>query len=272
MLYAAGAFPKWKNDVKGQQPTSMDGSGKWEIEFDPTARPEFATNPTSPVINPLFTLITKDQGWHIMIDFKTEATGIYKFYAQVYSLLGSVEESQWEVFDRLTDGFNFFRKSYYLNANTPDCVNSPQACGEEGLRSAGGFYQNKLVRDHSFLMHYILKLDFWAKIPTGSFPNIYDLGHPNTPIDMTTMDSHGLFQLATVPDDVLKTLGNGLDVYQGWDAPSNYFSVNFNAIARCSGMTRPCVHSLITTQCPQMPGNNCVWPAPTPKYQTRLYP
>jgi len=34
-----------------------------------------------------------------------------------------------------------------------------------------------------------------------------------------------------------------------------------------------CVHARIAVQCPRYnSGNNCVWPNPTPKYQTRLYP
>jgi hypothetical protein len=207
----------------------------------------------------------------IMIEWGA-AIGYYKFYAQVYSLLGSVEESQWTVFSRLTENFNFFRKSYYLNANTTECVDNPQNCGEQGLRSGGGFFDAKLKKGSNFFMHHILKISFYAKVFTGGI-ELYYLGHPPEPMDMTTMSPEGLFQLATVSDSVLGKLGNGLDVYQGWDAPSNYFNVDLNTLGKCKETGRPCVHALITTQCPQLKsGNNCVWPNPTPKYQTRLYP
>ncbi len=276
MMYAAGAFPKYKNDMKGQDPTPLDDKPKWEIEFDNTARPDFTDNPTSQKDTPLFELITGDQGTKIMVFFKTQSIGFYTFYAQVYSLLGSVEESQFTVFDRLTENFNFFRKSYYLNSNVCDPSNA-QTCGDDGLHSSGGFFANKLVMGgggaNSFFMHYIQKIDFWGKQMSSTWTGVYDRVHCQTPIPMTTPDPKGLFQLATVPDSTLLKLGNGFDVYQGWDAPSNYFKVDFNVIAKCSGMKRPCVHALVATQCPQMSsGNNCVWPNPTPKYQTRLYP
>ncbi len=273
MLYAAGAFPKSKDDVKGSQPSSLDDKKKWEIAFDETARPEFVTNPTSKQDKAVYELITQDQGVKIMLEWGT-AIGYYKFYSQVYSLLGSVEESQWTVFDRLTESFNFFRKSYYLNANTPDCVSNPQGCGNDGVFSSGGFNANKLVKGHNFFMHYALKIMFYAKVFTGGTLPPYYLGKTNPPMDMTSMAPDGLFQLATITSDKLKKFGDGLDVYQGWDSPSNYFNVDFNVIGKCTETGRPCVHALITSQCPQLTsdGNNCVWPNPTPKYQTRLYP
>ncbi|MBI5743108.1 MAG: hypothetical protein HY952_01020 [Elusimicrobia bacterium] len=270
MLYEAGAFPKYKNDVKGAEPKMLDPEPKWEIEFGP-ARPEFANNPTSSVSKPVFDLITWDQGNYIYIEWG-QAIGYYKFYSQVYTLLGSVEESQWTVFERLTDNFNFFRKSYYLNANTQECVDNPQTCGNDGLNSSGGFISNKLRKGSNFFMHYVLKLMFYGKVYTGGMMPYY-LGKPPAPIDMTSMNPNGLFQLASVSDSVLDKLGTGLEVYQGWDAPNNYFNVPLNVLGKCKETGRPCVHARITSQCPQLKnGNNCVWPAPTPKYQTRLYP
>ncbi len=272
MLYEAGAIPKDKNDVKGVQPDSMDKTGKWQIAFDETVRPEFAGNPTSKQDTPVFSLITKDQGVQIMLEWGT-AIGYYKFYSQVYALLGGVEEAQWTVFDRLTESFNFFRKSYYLNANTPDCVSNPQTCGNDGIFSSGGFNANKLVKGGNFFMHYIQKIMFYAKVYTGGTLPPYYLGKTNPPMDMTTMSPDGLFQLATVTDSALDKIGRGFDVYQGWDAPSNYFNVDFSNIGKCKETGRPCVHALVASQCPQLSsGNNCVWPNPTPKYQTRLYP
>ncbi|OIN99797.1 MAG: hypothetical protein COX65_01230 [Elusimicrobia bacterium CG_4_10_14_0_2_um_filter_56_8] len=273
MLYAAGAFPKSKDDVKGAPPESLDKRTKWEIAFDDTVRPEFTGNPSSKQDRPVLELITQDQGVKIMLEWGT-AIGYYKFYSQVYSLLGNVEKSQFTVFERLTESFNFFRKSYYLNANTPDCVSNPQTCGNDGIFSGGGFDANRLVEGQNFFMHYTQKIMFYAKVFTGGTLPPYYLGKTNPPMDMTSMDPAGLFQLATITDDRLDKFGRGLDVFQGWDAPSNFFNINFNTIARCNETGRPCVHAMVTSQCPQLTtaGNNCVWPNPTPKYQTRLYP
>ena len=127
-------------------------------------------------------------------------------------------------------------------------------------------------------MHYIQNIDIYAKVFTGGSLPPYYVGHSDPPMKMTSMNPKGLFQLATVDGGVLDNLGKGLDVYQGWQAPSNYFGVDFNSMkdGGCTGMGKsgPCVHAKITTQCPQLitDKNNCVWPSPTPKYQTRLYP
>jgi len=275
MLYEAGAIPKAKDDVKGSQPTPLDGSKKWEIAFDDAMRPEFTSNPTSQQNKGTFELITQDQGVKIMLEWGS-AIGYYKFYSQVYSLLGSVEESQYTVFERLTDNFNFFRKSYYLNANTSECVDNPQACGNDGVFSSGGFKSSSatLRKGNGFYMHYVLKIMFYAKVFTGGSLPPYYLGKTNPPMDMTSMTPDGLFQLATVTDDRLTKFRDGIEVYQGWTAPGNYFNVDLNNLGKCKETGRPCVHSRVTSQCPQMntAGNNCVWPNPTPKYQTRLYP
>src|SRR3989338_7946391 len=68
MLYAAGLFPKYTGDVKGQQPASLDDTKKWDIVYDAAARPEFASNPTSKTDKGVLDLITQDQGVKIMIE------------------------------------------------------------------------------------------------------------------------------------------------------------------------------------------------------------
>lgn len=273
MLYAAGAFPKYDKDVSGQPPQALDSEAKWTIKFDETHRSGINSNP--PKVDPSFTLITKDQGTKIYI-FWDPASGVYKFYSQVYNLLGQVEDSQITVFDRLTAQFNFFRKSYYLNANTPECVSSPDTCGQDGLDSRGGYIANRIVKDKDIKMYYIDTITFFAKVPQSGLPPYY-LAQTTPPMDMKQMNPLGLFQLAAVSDSSLRAVGNGYQVYQGWDVPSNYFKVNFNQrgdISRnCNKSGRPCVHAMVASQCPDLlNGNNCVWPDPTPKYQTRLYP
>ncbi len=279
ILYDAGAFPRnLADNSTGPDPAPMDNDSKWNIGFKPgvAVREGVKGNPTSPIIfadsaSHVFDLTTHAQAASIKVPWAV-VSDMYMFYAQVYGLLGSVEASQLTVFDRLTDTFNFFRKSYYLNAGTAECVRNPGNCGQDGLE---GFYANKLKEGPNGVMrHYIHKIQFHAKVHTGGWPSPYYLGRSNPPMDMTTHDPKGLFQLATVSAGFLQKIGNGFNVSQGWDAPSNYFKVNFNDIAACKETGRPCVHALITTQCPQLKGgnNNCVWPYPTPKYQTRLYP
>lgn len=257
MLYEAGCFPRYEGD---DSEGVMDRMRKWPIRFG-DARGYMNKNPPGDETLPMLKFITEDQGIKIYI-FWDPAVGLYKFFAQVYNLLGSVEMSQKTVFERLTENFNFFRKSYYLN--TGECRQFPEVCGEDGLAKF------KANRVHPVL-HFIKQLKFWAKVPKSGLPPYY-LGVTDPPLDMP---GPGLFQLATVPDAELAPLKRGFEVYQGWDAPSNYFAIDVNKLAPCpagtiSG-TRPCVHARIASQCPDE-NNNCVWPDPTPKYQTRLYP
>jgi hypothetical protein len=84
----------------------------------------------------------------------------YKFYAQVYLTLGTIEESQFAVFRRLTEKMNFFRKSFYLNAATQKCLDNPDLCGEDALRGSGFRTWN---RNSDVKIHYIKRMTWWAK-------------------------------------------------------------------------------------------------------------
>lgn len=278
MLYENGVIPKSVDpmDEKRQvQPKPLDSHTKWDIRYDDTLRPGINDLQPGDDLNERLILITQDQGQYIMI-FWNEASGfVYKFYAQVYTLLGSVQESQYTVFKRLTENFNFFRKSYYLNASPQECLENPSACGEDGLRSGPkNFISNRVSKSNgNFAMHFVQKLKFFCKKPLSGIPPYQLVETPD--IDMP---SPGLFQVASVEKSSLKTLGEGIEIFQGWNAGGNYFQVPLDTLAACSETGRPCVHARIATQCPAMWGggwsgkNNCVWPNPTPKYQTRLYP
>jgi len=277
MLYESGAIPKYKDDIPNQEAVPLDNQSQWDISFaDP---PRGNMNVNKPQVEDQLMFITSDQGIRIYI-FWDPAVGLYKFYAQVYTLLGTVEESQMTVFERLTENFNFFRKSYYLNAHTKECVDNANICAEDGVRSKDGFRQNRFMRDKSMFMHYVKTLFFHAKVPQSGLPP-YFLGKTAPPLDMTSTNPNGLFQLASFSAEAMAGVGQGYPVYQGWDVPSNFFNVKFNNLAwkECENSRRPCVHTLIASQCPAFPNgfskstpNNCVWPNPTPKYQTRMYP
>ncbi|HBA62029.1 MAG TPA: hypothetical protein DCZ92_14685 [Elusimicrobia bacterium] len=283
-MYDAFAFPQDDEDsASSEEPVTKDDDSLWNINFkqgpdsaghDPR-KDYYKKNPDTQVNIPLYTLITSEQGANLDLGWDA-ASAVYQFYANVYGLLGAVEESQYTVFERLTTSFNFFRKSYYLNASTQECTNNPAGCGEQGLRGANSFFAKQIRRDNNFLIHYVQKIEFHAKVYTGGWPSPYYLGRSNPPMDMTETDPKGLFQIATVKKSILKDLGNGLDIYQGWTAPKNYFNIDFNQVSACHETGKPCVHVKVATQCPKLTDNqnpnNCVWPDPTPKYQTRMYP
>lgn len=198
------------------------------------------------------------------------------FYWQVYSLLGQVEQSQLSVFERLVANFNFFRKSYSLNTNS--CGNNLDGCGEDGLRD--GFKANKIDSRGDILMHYVTMMFTYGR-GVVLLPDGYSILPSDPPYNLTSaptkVGDEGLFQLATIREDALIKIGDGYSVNQGWTAPKNYFGVDLNNMDWGCGATSrqgPCVYARVASQCPQLRGgrNNCVWPNPTPKYQTRLYP
>ena len=289
MLYEAGAFPEDRgsaNSGSGTNAAEEPVEPIWKIQFSGGTggvRTSHGHGPDASDISQArdigesqadaFQLINKEQGLNYFIGWEMMKDSIYPFYAQVYTLLGSVEEAQWVVFKRITENATFFRKSYYLNAGTADCMRSPQSCADQGaapfLSGAG-----KIDKGSGFKTVHIKKIEFYAKVQTpGNIYSPYYLGRTTPPMDMTEQTREGLFQFAGFTKSKLESLGRGLDVYQGWQAPSNYFNIDFNRLAACKETGKPCVHAKISTQCPNRDNfNNCVWPNPTPKYQTRLYP
>ena len=268
-FYEAGNFPKYVGDQEGQppDPKKFDGETKWDIRFDDRFRP--GINTPTPNLDEQLIFITADQASKLML-FWDPAIGFYKQYAQVYSILGSIEASQLSVFERLTDNMNFFRKSFYLNAATKQCLDNPQLCGNDGLSTWIG----KKLRVGDIKMHFIKRIKFWAKSRRTSFPPGYDVVYTNPPLDMTQGAPEGLFQLTTVNVGKLNQLKVGYGLEQSWEpgVPSqNYFGVNLNALGTCKTTPPTCVHATISSECP-LSNNNCVWPFPTPRYQTRLYP
>jgi len=263
MFYEAGNFPKYVGDSEGAEPVVLDNMSKWDIRF---GGPRAGMNSANPSVDDELVFITEQQGVKIYI-FWDPAIGFYKTYAQVYTILGSIEASQMGVFQKLTERMNFFRKSFYLNAATKKCQESPDTCGQEGLASSG---MRSWKKGSDMKMHYIQRIKFWAKyMKSNGFG--YDIVKTNPPLQM---QSPGLFQLATVNTGLLSGIGRGYSISQPWDpgsATGNFFNVDLANLGTCSTFPKTCVHATISSQCPG-PGNNCVWPYPTPKYQTRLYP
>jgi len=275
MFWEVGAFPSWKNDVIGQDPDGrvFDNSDKWEIAFNDQATELVETprqsqlNSSNPNFGEELIFINTKQAQRVYI-FWDPAINYYRFYAQVYLTLGTIEESQFAVFRRLTEKMNFFRKSFYLNAATQKCLDNPDLCGEDALYGSGLRTWN---RGSDVKIHYIKRMKWWAKYYVGGLPP-YEIVKVDPPIEFP---DPGLFQLATVDPSLLRQSGLGYELYHPVDPGKNYFNVDFKKFSwqECKDKDMPCVHALITTQCPDLLNmNNCVWPNPTPKYQTRLYP
>lgn len=270
LFWKMGAYPKYVDDVEYQSPDPkwFDGKTKWDIRFDETFRP--GINTPKPDLADEFIFFNADMATKYMF-FWDPIISFYKQYVQVYSILGSIEASQFSVFDRLTQNMNFFRKSFYLNAATKKCLDNPELCGNEGLSGWVG----KKLKPGDVKMHYIKRIKFWAKSIRENVlmgPG-YDIAHSES-IDMTQMAPQGLFQLTTVDEGKLSSLGKGYELEQSWEpgnTAQNYFGVNLNALGNCKTTPSTCVHVTVASQC-SIEGNNCVWPFPTPRYQTRLYP
>lgn len=200
-----------------------------------------------------------------------DSQDIYKLYVQIYQLLGSVEDAQYSVFNRLTKTgrHGFFRKSYWLN--TGDDINQAEA--------GASFFNAYSFEPKPYCIQEVM---IYGNKPTSNAFQPYQIWAPNAPIQMPPTIANcqpqaGLFQAEAIPDMHLQNmkivhspLANypGYPVIQPWKAPTNYFKVDFNSKVRCptGGFDSPCVHATV------MLSGGRLWPSPTPKFQTRLYP
>jgi len=277
LLWDTGAIPRTspKDDSYQSEYSQYENSNtnEWKIKYNdvddrkkiydkvPSSSVTMGENRNSP-----FYMFSQKQAvdYDIVWD---RVVSVFQFYAQAYILLGQVQNSQWIVFNRVTSNFTFFRKSYYLNAATQDCINNPSLCGEDGLTGGSNSFSSKagISEGRNYFSHYMHYISFFAKKSASTLIG-YQVVKPRNPMDMTENTANGLYQLSTFTEDKLKALGDGIDVYQPWTAPSNYFGIGFGT---------PKVHAKVASQCPKLGSshyNNCVWPNPTPKYQTRLFP
>ena len=110
---------------------------------------------------------------------------------------------------------------------------------------------------------YITKVKVFYKTSNGTETDV--------DLDLKERKSFGgegkLFQLAYLAKgskEKLRSLYKGVDITQRFTLSRNYFNVNLMKY-------NPRVHTKVAIQCTNE-SNNCVWPAPTSKYQVRLYP
>lgn len=212
-----------------------------------------------------------------------DANDIYNLYVQIYTLLGQVEDAQYSVWNRLSgtggggSSHSFFRKSYYLNTLDSQANSDP---GE----GASGF-------SHSFspVAYCIREIMFYGNKPTDNPFQPYEIFAPAHPIAMnntvssipTTGSGNGLFHIAVVPQSDLDSMNTSHDTtgypgyrivqhYLTWTnkgGSPNYFNIDFdNGLSDPICGSQPCVHATANLS------GGKVWPDPTPKFQTRLYP
>ncbi len=294
ILFDNGAFPHLGGQyIDGHTPeTSATFTGKtsWTIEYgynsdgSPTSiapqsnRTTMNENPPQSV-EPfvLFSLNDANHFWHSY----QLATEIYKLWYQVYSLLGSVEDAQYQVLTRLTGGpppHSFLQKSYWLN--TGDSPNDAAQLATTFGNQLGNFNGAVGVLCQQTLLYcgnqHLGGTGLQPYRPECANPVIQLQSSAGCGGDMSG-GSGGLFQLVYVKQQMISNLntphggGNypGLSLMMNWTYPSsNYFNVNWGQEFGSAG---PQLHTTISLS--GDPKNApAVWPDPTPLFQVRQFP
>ena len=178
-------------------------------------------------------------------------------YIAVYKMFENIYESQKKVYERLTEGGEFFRKSFYYNSSS--CKLSQ--CGKEGV---GAFKDYNLELDTLRLnkMAWFYKAkDLASGYTSGVEKLLFDVSNEKYKKFMP------LYQFSYLTKNTrskMKKLYTGVDIREPIVPPDNYFRVNVKKYAKK-------LHVRAALQCTSE-DNNCVWPNPTPKYQVRLFP
>lgn len=283
ILFDNGAFPHLHGQyVDGHAPETTIPPPSWSIEYghnsdgSPTSiapqSDRTTLNSYPPEFEGPFVLFSLNDANHFWHSYQL-ATEIYKLWVQVYSLLGSVEDAQYQVLTRLTGGppaHSFLQKSYWLN--TGDSPNDAAQLAKMFDNKLGNF--NSSVR--VFCQQTLLYCGNQHLGGTGLQPYRPECTSP--PVQLQTSGgcngdmnggSGGLFQVVAVNPAMITNLRNGLPLTMNWSFPaSNYFNVNWGQEFGSSG---PQLHTTISLS--GDPKNSpAVWPDPTPLFQVRQFP
>ena len=264
ILFKNGIFPRSKSGKK-----EFKNEDSWDIAYGGKGENKNSNNPQidDPVV--LFSLEDANKYWHNW----EIASEIYKLYVQVFSLLGSVEDAQWQVLKRLTKDSNhsFLQKSYWLN--TGDAANY----GTELARSF-----DVAIGDFKTTPHCVHKLIYHGnKHLGGTGIQQYRPYATDPPIELSDSpgcSGGGLFQMQTVDDSAIKALSKpggteypGLSLTLRWQIPGkNYFNVDFGNMPQHFKNSSPELHTTVSVGANNP--NAKVWPNPTPKFQVRQFP
>ena len=269
ILYQNGIFPRSQS---GQKSYSTEES--WDIAYGGKGAGKNSNSPTfdDPVV--LFSMDNANKFWHPW-DLATE---VYKLYVQVFSLLGSVEDAQWNVLKRLTKDSNhsFLQKSYWLNTGDPSSYG--QNLAREFDVQLGDFRPKA---------HCVRKLIYHGNRHMGGTGiQQYRVFGTDPPVDLPDSPGlspescgpgGGLFQMETVDDATVNKLKNpngadypGLSLYLMWQIPGkNYFNVDFGNMPQHFRKGAPELHTTVSIG---VASKAAVWPNPTPKFQVREFP
>jgi hypothetical protein len=279
ILFANGAFPHLNGAyVDGHAPEGQGAFSpltSWTIEYGGAgAFKNVAWPPPGQPSGPdgawdLFTLDNADNYWH-PYDLATE---IYKLYVQIYSLLGSVEDAQFKVLQRLTTQgstqHSFMQKSYWLNTGDP--VGDAAGLATNFSTALGNF-------EGSVAPYCQQQLVYWGNKHLNGGIQPY-VPQKTTPIVNLTQTGGagcesvggGLFQVEYADPKEIDLMKKGLELQMNWSIPNqNYFHVDFVTLMN-QRFPQGTLHTTISLQGDpaQQPA---VWPDPTPKFQVRQFP
>jgi hypothetical protein len=264
ILYRNGIFPRSQSGKK-----SYSSEETWDIAYGGSVgAAKNSNNPTiaDPVV--LFSMDDANKFWHAW-DLATE---IYKLYVQVFSLLGSVEDAQWQVLKRLTKDTNhsFLQKSYWLNTGDPANYGAQLASNWD---AALGQFKAEPHCAQKLIYHGNRHLG-------GSGIQQYRVFGTDPPVDLPDSpgcSGGGLFQLMTVEDSIIKKFKDqsasgypGLPLTMKWQIPGkNYFNVDFGNMPQHFVGGSPEIRTTVSIG---VGSRASVWPNPTPKFQVRQFP
>ncbi len=270
VLYDNGAFPRSQSGK-----TSYSDEPSWDIAYNPGVAAGESKNGAPPTLPEPFELLTLKNAEDYYQQYEV-ASEIYKFYVQIYSLLGSVEAGQKTVLLKLTQGHTFLSKSYWLN--TGDAADAGQLVAN---------YSNA-VGDFSAALHpkCLHRIKYCGNKLTSGLQIMQAVcSSPDEGIDLDSMnlpgcedDGGGLFQLEWVDPsaiDVFRQTNSdgypGLSLTMNWAVPQkNYWNVDFPALLS-QKYPRGDLHTTISL-IGDPATHPSVWPDPTPKFQVRQFP
>ena len=241
--YQAGAFPAMSDYNSAPKATDT----KWDLHYYKDTRKDWEKDIPKVDEDTFYPINSEEISQTHQAYWDME---ILSLYFMVYYYLGNIYEDQKKVYERLVKDNEFFRKGYFYN--TGNC--SLSECGREGAQ----ILKNYFVKTEPL---YISKVNIFYKSDRNSSQKIE--------LDLKEKKIMGgqLFQLAYLAKgskEKLRALYKGVDITQRFTLSKNYFNINLKRY-------NPRVHTRIALQCTNE-SNNCVWPAPTSKYQVRLFP
>jgi len=256
-FYRSGAFPGPADPKAPGSWNPKDTDLTWKLQYAKDTRKGWEVeNPKSVGDDPI-TLGSPEVAEAYQVDDTLFFDGLW-FYITVYNLFGDIFTKQGDIYDKISAGGMFFKKSYYLNTGT--CNESE--CGREGAAA----FSNLKIKLSPF---YIKNAKLWWSEFFYAGGKQYQQGNKSTTMTVKKMGipSGQLFQFSFLDSSsrsTLRRLKGGIDVTQPFRAPDNWFNVDLQSY-------NPHVHATVFLECPA-DSNNCVWPQATSKYQVILEP